>query len=189
MEAGLAGGSTDGAGTLIALNKIFNANLSTNELMNLGEKIGADIPFCIMKGTAIATGIGTDLAKISTFQDYSVVIVKPDFSISTKEAYEKSDSLGIKNHTKFDELVKALEEKNTVKIGENLFNRFESVISQKEIFYIKDKLINLGANGAIMSGSGSSVFGIFEDSEKASGALEALKKEYTQVFLCRPIKI
>ena len=185
MEAGLAGGSTDGAGTLIALNKIFNANLSTNELMNLGEKIGADIPFCIMKGTAIATGIGTDLAKISTFQDYSVVIVKPDFSISTKEAYEKSDSLDIKNHTKFDELVKALKEKNTVKIGENLFNRFESVISQKEIFYIKDKLINLGANGAIMSGSGSSVFGIFEDSEKASNALEALKKEYNQVFLCK----
>lgn len=187
MEAGLAGGSTDGAGTLIALNKIFNANLSNNELMNLGGKIGADIPFCIMKGTAIATGIGTDLVKISTLQDYSVVIVKPDFSISTKEAYEKSDSLGIKNHTKFDELVKALEEKNTVKIGENLFNRFESVISQKEIFYIKDKLINLGANGAIMSGSGSSVFGIFENSEKASNALEALKKEYTQVFLCRTI--
>ena len=90
---------------------------------------------------------------------------------------------------KLGDEVKALEEKNTVKIGENLFNRFESVISQKEIFYIKDKLINLGANGAIMSGSGSSVFGIFEDSEKASGALEALKKEYTQVFLCRPIKI
>ena len=161
MEAGLAGGSTDGAGTLIALNKIFGTNLSTNELMNLGGKIGADIPFCIMKGTAIATGIGTDLVKIVASQDYHVVIIKPDFSISTKEAYEKSDALDIKNHTKFDELVKALEEKNTVKIGENLFNRFESVISQKEIFYIKDKLINLGANGAIMSGSGSSVFGIF----------------------------
>lgn len=189
MEAGLAGGSTDGAGTLIALNKIFGTNLSTDELMNLGAKIGADVPFCVLKGTAIATGIGTDLAKISTFQDYSVVIVKPDFSISTKEAYEKSDSLDIKNHTKFDKLLKALKEKNTVKIGENLFNRFESVISQKEIFYIKDKLINLGANGAIMSGSGSSVFGIFENSAKASNALEALKKEYTQVFLCRPIKI
>lgn len=189
MEAGLAGGSTDGAGTLIALNKIFGTNLSTNELMNLGGKIGADIPFCIMKGTAIATGIGTDLVKIVASQDYHVVIIKPDFSISTKEAYEKSDALDIKNHTKFDELVKALEEKNTVKIGENLFNRFESVISQKEIFYIKDKLINLGANGAIMSGSGSSVFGIFENSSKASNALEALKKEYTQVFLCRPIKI
>ena len=189
MEAGLAGGSTDGAGTLIALNKIFGTNLSTNELMNLGGKIGADIPFCIMKGTAIATGIGTDLVKIVASQDYHVVIIKPDFSISTKEAYEKSDALDIKNHTKFDELVKALEEKNTVKIGENLFNRFESVISQKEIFYIKDKLINLGANGAIMSGSGSSVFGIFENSSKASNALEALKKDYTQVFLCRPIKI
>lgn len=187
MEAGLAGGSTDGAGTLIALNKIFGTNLSTNELMNLGGKIGADIPFCIMKGTAIATGIGTDLVKIVASQDYHVVIIKPDFSISTKEAYEKSDALDIKNHTKFDELVKALEEKNTVKIGENLFNRFESVISQKEIFYIKDKLINLGANGAIMSGSGSSVFGIFENSAKASNALESLKKEYTQVFLCRPI--
>ena len=189
MEAGLAGGSTDGAGTLIALNKIFGTNLSTNELMNLGGKIGADIPFCIMKGTAIATGIGTDLVKISTLQDYSVVIVKPDFSISTKEAYEKSDSLDIKNHVKFDKLLKALNEGNIEKICENLFNRFESVISQNEIFHIKNKLINFGAKGALMSGSGSSVFGIFENSSKASNALEALKKEYTQVFLCRPIKI
>ena len=186
MEAGLAGGSTDGAGTLIALNKIFGTNLSTNELMNLGEKIGADIPFCIMKGTAIATGIGTDLVKISTLQDYSVVIVKPDFSISTKEAYEKSDSLDITNHVKFDKLLKDLNEGNIEKICENLFNRFESVISQNEIFHIKNKLINFGAKGAWMSGSGSSVFGIFEDSEKASGALETLKKEYNQVFLCKP---
>ena len=187
MEAGLAGGSTDGAGTLIALNKIFNANLSTNELMNLGGKIGADIPFCIMKGTAIATGIGTDLVKISTLQDYSVVIVKPDFSISTKEAYEKSDSLDIKNHVKFDKLLNALNEGNIEKICENLFNRFESVISQNEIFHIKNKFINFGAKGALMSGSGSSVFGIFEDSEKASGALETLKKEYNKVFLCKAI--
>ena len=180
--AGLGGGSSDAATVLIALNEIYNTNLSNKELCDLSVKIGADVPFFILKGTCLAEGMGEKLTKIENKTNPYILIYKPEFSISTKWAYEnlKFDNKPTYN---IENII------NNLKISDykfnDIFNYLEDVSISKypEIFKIKQTMINLGATATLMSGSGSSVFGIFDNKIKAEQAL--LHFEKNRVFLVK----
>lgn len=188
-KAGLAGGSSDGAAVLIGLNKMFSTNLSVKELCDMGKEVGSDIPFCIVGGTALATGTGTKIDKIDSKLNFWIVLVKPELSISTKEAY-----CSIDNHRKDDNLkssedmIYALKNGNFKYLCNNLFNRFEENIREKEIEKIKKIFYDNGCHGTCMSGSGPSVYGVFESFEAAKTCEAVLKNKYKNVFLCNSIK-
>ena len=176
--AGLGGGSSNAATVLLALNDIYKTNLSNEELINISLKIGADVPFFIIKGTCLAEGIGEKLTKIKNNTNPYILIYKPEFSISTKWAYE---NVNLNNKPKYniDNIVKNLM-KSDYKF-EDIFNYLEYVSISKypEIETIKSKMKKLGATSSLMSGSGSSVFGIFDDKIKAKQAFETFEKNRT----------
>ncbi len=174
--AGLGAGSSNAATTLLALNKIYDAGLTENELINLSSKIGADVAFFILKGTCLCEGIGEKLTKIENKTNPFVLIYKPDFSISTKWAYENL-KLNDKPVYNVDDIIENLKDKDYK--FDNLFNYIENIsaLSYPEIESIKNKFKKLGATGSLMSGSGSSVFGIFDNEVKANEALKHFEKE------------
>lgn len=180
--AGLGGGSSDAATVLIALNEIYNTNLSDEELIGIALKIGADVPFFILKGTCLAEGIGEKLTKIENNTNPYVLIYKPDFSISTKWAYENLKLTG-KPEYDIDNIVENLKDKDYK--FDNIFNYLEnvSVSEYPEILHIKNKMKSLGATASLMSGSGSSVFGIFDNEIVAKKAFESFEKN--RVFLTK----
>ena len=186
-KAGLAGGSSDGAATLVGLNKIFEMSLPTEALCAIAEEVGSDIPFCVVGGSALATGIGTEISKIDSKLNFWTVIVKPPVDVSTKEAYELIDkcrSYDLKNVT---EVLDALKQGDLKALCKNLFNRFEENIQEKEIGKIKKLLLDNGSLGACMSGSGPSVYGIFTSFEDAKLCEKVMKKYYKNVFVCSTI--
>lgn len=185
--AGLAGGSSDGAAIVLALDKLFGTNLSRKDLMNICAKVGSDVPFCMLGGTARANGRGVELKPIDSDLKYSLVIVKPDVNISTGMAYSKADNIKEKNIAAIDKISRALKDKNLYEVCENLFNRFEDVANSLEIFSLKDKMRNLGATGSLMTGSGSAVFGIFDNFNLAQECCEFMRKDYEKSFICEPI--
>lgn len=176
--AGLGGGSSDAATTLIALNEIFKTNLSENILKRLAVKIGADVPFFIIKGTCLAEGIGEKLTKIENKTNPYILIYKPEFSISTKWAYENL-KLNNKPFYDIDKIIGNL--KNEQYNFEDIFNYLEdvSIPHFSQIKDVKNTMKNLGATASMMSGSGSSVFGIFNDKIKAKQAFEYFEKSRT----------
>ena len=180
--AGLGGGSSDAATVLLALNGIFNTNLTNEELIDIAVKIGADIPFFILQGTCLAEGIGEKLTKIENNTDPYILIHKPSFSISTKWAYENL-KLDNKNNYDVDKIVENLKDKNYD--FKDIFNYLEdvSVSEYPQINDIKNKMKNYGATASLMSGSGSSVFGIFNDKNAAQTAFESFEKN--TVFLTK----
>lgn len=186
-EAGLAGGSADGAATLRLLNIAFDAHLTDKELCELGAKAGADIPFCIVGGTKLATGTGTTLHKVRSMPKCHIVIVKPEISVSTKEAYALADSrTGIKfNYTDFCKQL--LYGGDLAGISSALHNDFEEVLNLQEINEVKKIMYNGKALGAAMSGSGSAVFAIFRNERKAQKCVDKLKETYAKVFLTVPV--
>lgn len=187
-QAGLAGGSSDGAAVILGLNKMFGTMLKPNELHNIAEKVGADVPFCLEGGTKLCTGIGTEIKKIPSFRCENIIIAKPDnVSVSTGEAYNKVDAL--KPHPSYtNEMVKAIFSRDMFQITTTLFNDFELALQIPEVVELKGKILKLKARGAGMSGSGSAVFGIFTSSRRAKKCFEKLKEEYSQTFICKPIK-
>lgn len=186
--AGLAGGSSDAAATIVALNKLFDKKLLQEDLMKIGSKVGSDVPFCICGGTVRASGRGDILIPINSKVKYHLVIVKPDVSISTANAYKESEHVNGKNTGAIDKISFAISNGNLSLMCSSLFNRFESLVNIKEIDFLKNKLIALGANGVLMTGSGSAVFGIFEDYVNAKKCHEIMVKNYKQSFLCEPIE-
>lgn len=187
ISAGLAGGSADGAAVLVLLNRMYNEKISLNELLKIGGKIGADIPFCILGGTARATGKGTEIKKIPAFDNYFLVLTKPGISVCTKKAYLLFDSAQIKEFKNFEKMEESLKDSDFSGFSSSLFNRFEELVQSSEVFNIKKKMIDLGAVSSLMSGSGPSVYGIFEDEVAAFECFSEVKKFYPQTFLCRPI--
>ncbi|MCL2517005.1 MAG: 4-(cytidine 5'-diphospho)-2-C-methyl-D-erythritol kinase [Oscillospiraceae bacterium] len=184
LSAGLAGGSTDAAAVLIMLNKIFDTNL---DLFRLGVNIGADVPFCLTGGTAIAKGIGEKLKICPAFPHcYIIILIDNNQEISTKWAYERYDESNIgSNLIGFDKILKEFKKQNLQKICGNMYNVFEKIIIPDKL---KDKFDNFGALGRLMSGSGPAIFGIFDDKEKAQYAYDQLKIDDTiKVFLCEPV--
>ena len=184
MQAGMAGGSTDCAAFIILMDKLFDLNMSKEEMKSLGKELGADVIPCFYNKGVVAEGIGDVITKINTNFKYYIVIVKPDFSCSTKEMYKKIDEkqIIIKDTTK--EIVEALENSDIEKLSSNLYNVFEEVIDKKELIQnIKQDFINNGAISSLMTGSGSAIYGIFKDKNTAKIAYESLKDKY-QTYIC-----
>lgn len=186
-EAGLAGGSADGAATLRLLNIAFDAHLTDKELCEIAAKAGSDIPFCIVGGTRLATGTGTTLHKVRSMPKCHIVIVKPEVSVSTREAYALADSrTGAKfNYTDFCKQL--LYGGDLSGICSSLHNDFEEVLNLQDINEVKKIMYDCKALGAAMSGSGSAVFAIFRNERKAQKCVDKLKETYTKVWLTAPV--
>ncbi len=186
-EAGLAGGSADGAATLRLLNIAFDAHLSDKELCEVGAKVGADIPFCILGGTRLATGTGTTLNKVRSMPKCFIVIVKPEISVSTREAYALADNRqGIR--IKYTDYCKQMLYSGDLSgVCSTLHNDFEEVLNLSEINDIKTAMYKSKALGAAMSGSGSAVFGVFRNERKAQKCIDVLKQTYSKVYLTVPV--
>jgi 4-diphosphocytidyl-2-C-methyl-D-erythritol kinase len=148
------------------------------------------VPYCVTFGTMLAEGRGERLTQLDDLPDCSVVICKPRFSIRTPELFRELDEKGIDSHPSTKDALKALAAGDLRKIAAKMENVFEQVLGnrKKAICSIKKKLSESGALGAVMSGTGSAVFGLYEDSEMARSAAEKLRKRYAEVFLCRTIK-
>ena len=183
----MAGGSTDAAATMKGMNNLFGLGLSVPELMDLSVRIGADVPYCILGGTALAEGIGEKLTSLPAAPTCHVLIAKPDINVSTKYVYEHLDSAGIQHHPDIDGMVSAIRAGSLPGILERLENVLEAVTIPlyPVIADLKKRMLELGAAGSLMSGSGPTVFGIFTDREKASDAYEQLLSENIakQIFL------
>lgn len=187
MQAGLAGGSTDGAAALVALNKLFDARLTLDKLAEIGARIGADVPFCIYGGTMSAEGIGTVLKPISPLPTCYFVIVKPNISVSTKEAYALTDKRIDIGTPSTDILLTAIKDGDINDICRSLHNDFEAVLQLSDVNKIHEDFRANGALGSCMSGSGSAVFGIFTSEADAHICANAMKDRYEFVCVCSPI--
>lgn len=187
VAAGMAGGSTDAASMLYGMNQIFDLGLSRKALMERGVKIGADVPYCLMRGTALAQGIGEKLSQLPPMVKCPVLIAKPAVSVSTKFVYQnlKLDEHTI--HPDIDALIGAIRNKDFTAICGNMGNVLESVTipNYPVIAQIKEKMMEAGASHAMMSGSGPTVFGLFEDEEIARHARDVMKESglARQVYL------
>ena len=189
VSAGLAGGSTDAAAVLKVMNKLFNVNASEEELMELGLKLGADIPYCIHGGTALCEGIGEIITPIKPFRDKIVVLVKPAFGVSTKEVYKNFNLEKVKQHPKTAEIINAIENDDLNFVASNMKNLLENVTLRKHkiLIKIKEEMNACGAINSMMSGSGPTVFAFFDDMLKAQRCFEKMKKKYSDVFITRTI--
>jgi len=189
VSAGLAGGSTDAAAVLKLMNKMFNVNASNEELMELGLKLGADIPYCINGGTALCEGIGEKITPLPHFKDKILVLVKPSFGVSTKEVYKAFNLDKVRIHPKTENLIEAMEQDNLYYVANNMKNLLENVTLRKHniLIKIKEDMNKYGAVGSMMSGSGPSVFAFFDDMLKAQRCYEKMKESHREVFLTRTI--
>lgn len=176
IAAGMAGGSTDAAATLLGLNELWDLKLSEQTLRELGVKIGADVPYCIMGGTALAEGIGEELTPLPAPKEAILLIAKPEFGVSTKYVYEHIDKEGVEKHPDVDGMIEALKDGSLDGICSRLGNVLEAVTEKEhpQIKQIKDIMNISGAKGSLMSGSGPTVFGIFEHREAAEMAFSAI---------------
>jgi len=178
MAAGMAGGSSDAACTLKAMNELYDLGLSEEALREIGVKIGADVPYCIMGGTALSEGIGEILTKLPPMPDCVLLLAKPEVGVSTKYVYEQLDSHEIPSHPDVDGMLGALEKGDLAGITARLSNVLETVTVEKHevVGQIKRVMLEGGAMGSLMSGSGPTVFGIFENAEKARQAGENVRE-------------
>ena len=191
IAAGMAGGSTDAAATLRAVNQLFDLGKTTEELMELGVKIGADVPYCILGGTALAEGIGEQLTALPPMPDCYLLVAKPDINVSTKYVYTTLDAAPILFHPDIDGMTAAIFAGDLTGITARLGNVLETVTvpAHPIISKIKEKFLELGSDGVLMSGSGPTVFGIFSDKTAAEKAYASMKQSSLagQVFLTTPV--
>ena len=189
VSAGLAGGSTDGAAVLKLMNRLFEVNASDEELMEIGLKLGADVPYCIKGGTALCKGIGEEVTKLKDFKDKILVLVKPPFGVSTKSVYQEFDLGKVRTHPNTETLIKAIENNDLRLVSNNMKNLLENVTLRKHkvLINIKEEMKNTGAIAAMMSGSGPTVFAFFDDMLKAQKCFEKMKLKYNDVFITRTI--
>lgn len=187
VAAGMAGGSSDAAAVLYGMNKLFSLHLSEQELMKRGVKIGADVPYCIMRGTALSEGIGEILTALPPMPRCPILIAKPAISVSTKYVYENLHANELQRHPDIDGIVAAIKAEDIHGVALRLENVLETV-TEKEypvITQLKDFMKAHGALNAIMSGSGPTVFGIYDQEKTAQAAYRELKSAglAKQVFL------
>ena len=178
VAAGLAGGSSNAAAVLFGMNRLFRLGLSKEELMERGVKLGADVPYCIMRGTVLAEGIGEKLSVLPAMPKCTVLIAKPPVSVSTKVVYEALDSEEIIEHPDIDALIEGLRQKDLHRISENMGNVLEDVTIPMHpvIEELKQVMRENGAIGAMMSGSGPTVFGLFENRAAAREAQRKIRE-------------
>ena len=185
MQAGLGGGSTDCSSFILCMNKLFNLKLSKEEIENIGKSLGADVVPCFYNRALIAEGIGDEITTIDTNFKYYIIIIKPDFCCNTKEMYEKIDKQNqINKIDTSNEIIKGLQNENIQLIARNLHNIFEDVIHEKKLINnIKEEFTKNGAIGSLMTGSGSCIYGIFENKQLAKKAYKKLEQKY-QTYIC-----
>lgn len=189
IAAGMAGGSSDAAAVLVGLNRIFQLGLTKQELMERSVKLGADVPYCILRGTALAEGIGEKLTRLPAMPKCHVLIAKPGIHVSTKMVYTNLRADELVSHPDIDGQIAAIRERDLCRAAELMGNVLETVTipAYPVIGKIKEKMMACGALGAMMSGSGPTVFGLFEDEEKARYAYEKMRRDSLakQVYLTR----
>ena len=192
VAAGMAGGSSDAAAVLFGMNKMYGLKLSMQELKDRGVKLGADVPYCIMRGTALAEGIGEKLTKLPAMPKCHILIAKPPINVSTKFVYENlhANDLKAEDHPPVDVQLEALKEGDLEKLVANMGNVLERVTVPEYpvINEIKQLMVDNGAMGAMMSGSGPTVFGIFTSYAKAKEAYEKIEQSglSKQIYLTTP---
>lgn len=189
IAAGMAGGSSDAAAVLVGLNRIFQLGLTKQELMERSVKLGADVPYCILRGTALAEGIGEKLTRLPAMPKCHVLIAKPGIHVSTKMVYTNLRADELVSHPDINGQIAAIRERDLRRAAELMGNVLETVTipAYPVIGKIKEKMMAYGALGAMMSGSGPTVFGLFEDEEKARYAYEKMRRGSLakQVYLTR----
>ncbi len=193
VAAGMAGGSSDAAAVLYGMNRMFRLGLSMEQLMERGVKIGADVPYCLMRGTALAEGIGEKLTRLSGCPSCYIVIAKPPIGVSTKFVYENLHANTLQYHPDIDGLIQSMEENDLQGMCDKMGNVLETVTipAYPVIDEIKNVMNEKGALGAMMSGSGPTVFGIFSNLERAQDAYYTLKSGVlaNQVYLTEPYNV
>lgn len=188
QQAGLGGGSADAAAALVLLNRRFGTGLSREELCRLGLSVGADVPFCLYGGTALAEGIGERLSALPALPPCRILICKPPLGISTKEAFAAFDRSGGAAADDTDAMLEALRTGCLPEIAARLGNAFERVRAPDEVRAIESAMLESGALGACMTGSGSAVFGLFYEKNGAAALCrDRLLEQYPETFLCRPV--
>lgn len=188
--AGMAGGSSDAAAVLRAMNEMYHTNLSPLELADIGATVGSDVPYCVVGGTALVEGRGERVTPISPLPPCYIVVCKPPFPISTPQLFGRVNVKKITCRPDTQGLVKALEAGDLQGVARRLYNVFEDVLEPRHrqtVDEIKSTLIEYGALGAVMSGSGPTVFGLYQDEGTARKAAQVLGEQYKDVFVCQPV--
>lgn len=185
VAAGMAGGSANAAAVLRGLNALLGTELSIQALIQIGEKLGSDVPYCVIGGTQLAEGRGEVLTPLSPLPPCHIVICKPPFSISTPELFSRIDCNKIRHRPDTTGMIDALDTGALDQVAIRLFNVFEDVLDGRgrDIRQIKHTLLEAGALGAAMTGTGPTVFGLFDDETQAKSACNRLKEQYREVFL------
>ncbi|MGN0526532.1 MAG: 4-(cytidine 5'-diphospho)-2-C-methyl-D-erythritol kinase [Acutalibacteraceae bacterium] len=187
--AGMGGGSGDGAAVLVALNKIFETNYSEKVLCRIGVKVGADIPFCIIGGTALALDTGAVVAPLPDIENIYIAIVKPNDGVSTKEAYDAVDAMENMRHPKNEQMLELLSDGEYLNALKLCGNVFEQAIEIPGRVDIKDIMNKNGAVTSCMTGSGSAVFGIFTDESTCRDCIKKLEAKFDNVYFAVPQKL
>ena len=186
LQAGLAGGSADAAGTLVALDRLMDTRMTAAELCAVAETVGADVPFCVLGAAAYAEGIGTILTPLPSLPDCAVVIAKPLDGVSTAEAYRLVDRAALTRRPHTGAAVDAVCAGDLAAVAHGLCNVFEEALALPEVAAIGQVMREHGTLGCRMTGSGSAVFGLFDNEEAARRCAAALRRDYDEVFQCRP---
>ena len=189
VGAGLAGGSTDAAAVLRGLNELCGSAMTARQLEKIGETLGSDVPFCVAGGTRLASARGEILEDMPAMPDCGIVLCKPRFSIRTPDLFAKIDARRSKIHPDTEDMIAALGEGDLRSVAQRMYNVFEDVLPRNcgEIGEIKHRLIDLGALGSAMSGTGSAVIGLFETRDEAERAWKELKGSYRECFVAQPV--
>ena len=189
VGAGMAGGSADAAAVLRGLNRLLGRRFDRRELEKLAEEIGSDVPFCVAGGTALARGRGEVLEDLEPMPECQIVVCKPGFSISTPELFRKLDQAGLKRHPDTEGMLAALRNQDLKAMSVRMYNVFEEVDDRRMriVAEIKSVMLDYGALGAIMTGTGSAVFGVYSDRSMAEKCAEELRREHRFCKVAEPV--
>ena len=187
IKAGMAGGSADAAGVIVGLDKIYETNLTRQQMCEIGAKAGSDVPFMIMGGTKRVQGVGEIIKPCPPMPGCHLVICMPDKGVSTPAAFANYDTLGEKTLVETDKLVAAMEENDIYGVAKYMANDLEKAAASEYTQPIKEELIQQGAIGSVMTGSGAAVFGVFDDEDKAKAAVEYFRGRVRSVFIAKPV--
>jgi len=188
--AGMAGGSSDAAAVLRGLNQMEGKPFNAVELARVGEQVGSDVPYCVLGCTALAEGRGEVLTPLTALPACWVVVCKPEFSISTPELFARIDSCKVRHRPDTEGVLAALETGDLNGVARRMYNVFEDVLPERQrarVYDIKNVLIQCGALGANMSGTGPTCFGLFDQEEGAKEAAARLSEQYKETFLARTV--
>ena len=187
IKAGMAGGSADAAGVIVGLDKLYETQLTKEQMCEIGAKAGSDVPFMIMGGTKRVQGVGDIILPCAEMPRCHLVICMPEKGVSTPAAFANYDKLGEKTLVETDKLVQAMEDDDIYAVAKYMANDLEKAAASEDTQPIKEALIQQGAIGSVMTGSGAAVFGVFDDEEKAKAACEYFRSHVRSVFIAKPV--